>query len=98
METKKYQLPKEFAEKWVTALWSGVYRQITGAYKKAGCFCAIGLFYEVNGFNPTLYSIDSDKRNPIRWELKGELLILNDELEKSFPEIADYIEANVQFN
>ena len=41
-------MKKELKDKWITALRSGEYTQAYGSLKLApGCFCAIGLLYEV---------------------------------------------------
>lgn len=40
---KKYQLPREFATKWVAALRSGEYKQGTGGLYNDGCYCCLGV-------------------------------------------------------
>lgn len=52
---KKYQLPKDFGEKWVKALRSGEYNKTKGDMYEPNymdtkeCFCANGLGLYVNG-------------------------------------------------
>ena len=122
METKKYSLPKEFAEKWLTALRSGEYEQgssylsayyfngITGKNK----FCCLGVACVIEGLPLEDLRGEFILSNwPLPENLKGdrsantfvrELTDMNDGTiethqadKKSFPEIADWIEQNVNF-
>lgn len=122
--TKKYTLPKEFAEKWVKALRSGRYRQGDEGLYFNSCYCCLGVGCIVAGATPeeivgeatAIVDIDSTfryfkisdkefykripkeiKGNAIDNDLVSELVKLNDEKGETFPEIADWIEANVKF-
>lgn len=48
---KKYQLPKEFAKKWLYALRSGEYKQTNGTLCKDGKFCCLGVAAHISGVN-----------------------------------------------
>lgn len=97
---KKYQLPKEFAEKWVAALRDAEQdTQITGQYYDAelNCYCAMGIGLKANG-----YKFDNDGDlvggiNPLGDDIWWDIMQLNDRDHKTFPEIADWIEANCEF-
>lgn len=115
---KIYQLPKEFAQKWIEALRSGEYVQ--GREKlyssKHGSYCCLGVCCKLVGFEDfgeAHYIQEGDfyynlKRIPngIPTELIGtvgnndlirNLVALNDDDKYTFPEIADWIEANIEF-
>lgn len=49
MSNKKYQLPKEFAERWVKALRSGKYQQATGSLKTKSGYCCLGVACKIKG-------------------------------------------------
>ncbi len=114
---KKYQLPKEFAEKWVAALRSGKYKQGKSRLRSPkGEYCCLGVACIVQkvpyrdlkdalwitgddyygfGFIPEGFPsqlIGKATEN----ELVRSFASLNDS-QKSFPEIADWIEENCQF-
>lgn len=125
--TKKYSLPREFAEKWVAALRSGKYRQ--GSQKLGNSekgYCCLGVAAKVCGSTDDMLSNGNDVAcylkiggdygakltrkifDQIPKELRGEedklkenlvakLINLNDNKHYSFPEIADWIEENVEF-
>jgi hypothetical protein len=89
---------------WVKALRSGKYRQAKLALRKEGAFCCLGVLCRVaripiarNGTTVS-ESVGGDYR-PIAVILGGQtmnhLMCLNDSSDKSFPEIADYIEASL---
>lgn len=110
MESKKYQLPKEFATKWVEALRTKKYRQGNGRLKTNGdCYCCLGVACAISGatdrqiggyaYIPLKSKINAPKA------LKGmangsglvyKLSTMNDS-GHSFLLIADWIEANVEF-
>lgn len=95
---KKYQLPKEFAEKWVKALRSGEHKQIKGSYIKDGCYCAMGLGFMISGAVVGEIKLYGAGKTPLKmFDIKSNIISLNDEKGKSFPEIADWIEANIEF-
>lgn len=117
--TKLYQLPREFAEKWVKALRSREYKQTTGMLgnKHVG-YCCLGVGCVISGANDeeldnesiilyreSGYGISKAVLDTIPDELKGgykennlvrQLTEMNDE-GKTFSEIADWIEQNVEF-
>lgn len=107
---KKYQLPKEFAEKWVAALRSGEYKQGSfGLYRPSNCsYCCLGVACVLAGQSPeNIIRQWIDKPiSGIPDELIGnggnndlvhDLSEMNDHDGKTFPEIADWIESNVEF-
>lgn len=125
MSTKKYQLPKEFAQKWIAALRSGEYMQCRSALGDSiGGYCCLGLagvlcgatdeMYRVNESRSTFLYNDAQhypsniemgvylripeglKGGPSYNHLVDKLSVMND-AGKSFPEIADWIEQNVEF-
>lgn len=109
MKTKKYQLPKGFVTKWVEALRSGIFKQTVGVLREKQngnmCYCAIGLGYYCNGFELDMStrviiegaSIAGSNSNLILGgEIYAEIAALNDDKCKSFAQIADWIEANVE--
>lgn len=99
MENKRYQLDKKVARKFIKALRNPQYTQIRGAYKndKPNCFCGIGLFAHVNNIfieEPEMIVGLGQHIDPF---LEGKIVDMNDDQEMTFPEIADWIEANVEF-
>lgn len=105
-----YTLSKEFADKWVSALRSGQFEQTTGALRKYlqgnYCYCANGLAYFANGFEligevliifngKTVTGLDINL--PINKPLYCAIIDLNDGYHKTFPQIADWLESNVEF-
>lgn len=110
MENKKYQLPREFATKWINELRNVNHTQIRGVlrrYESNGyCYCATGLGYLANGFefaNNTEIFINNEATSafdynlPIPNKLFHAIINLNDGDRKTFAEIADFIEENVEF-
>lgn len=125
----KYQLPKEFAEKWIEALRNGQYKQgrdklaiIDNDDDDEICYCCLGVacklknvsdkelennveIAELSKLDPyeefnDLYSDLLELGIPIQLingNLPNELIRLNDNEKKSFIEIADWIEQNVEF-
>lgn len=99
---KKYSLPKEFAEKWVAALRSGDYKQADQKYydRSTDCYCANGVGYKIQGAifneNGTINS-SGPRLIQIPMSLWEEVVYLNDTNGRTFSEIADWIEANVEF-
>lgn len=98
------KLPIEFKEKWLAALRSGEYEQCKEALHKDGGHCCLGVAEIVLGIN----SIDETglilKGKNIPEAIKGAsfenktvgtLTRMNDIENKSFLEIADWIEANL---
>lgn len=105
-----YQLPIEFAQKWIEALRSGKYKQgFSYLYIKTNeCYCVLGVAakcaglseIEIEGFN-SLRAFADDKRVPIEIAtfasegLAGKVSQMNDK-NISFYNIADWIEKNVE--
>jgi hypothetical protein len=99
-------MKKELKEKWVAALRSGQYEQARGKLRDGDGYCCIAVlceltevqhdgesFIEWNG-NLTI----SDADDPLEWThgaYQNKLVKMNDDLGKTFPEIADWIEANI---
>lgn len=109
--TKQYQLPREFAEKWVKALRSGEYKQGQIKLQKGDEYCCLGVAGILCGLGDhdlLDHSLFYNQTNAIhllpseivglasRNTLVGSLTTMNDS-GKSFPEIADWIEQNVEF-
>jgi hypothetical protein len=100
-------MDKQLKAKWVEALRSGKYDQCRNELTDGmGGFCCIGVAYEVSGKSAHELTGDDDaptftaaKLMGLRGEYRDTLIRLNDgdanENGKSFPEIADWIEANL---
>ena len=109
-ERKGFELPKEFAEKWIAALRSGEYKQ--GLFKlyrdSSKTFCCLGVACAVEGININNIIGELFIRKGISekipkilcgdtlYGLPATLSDMND-TGKSFEEIADWIEQNVKF-
>lgn len=107
---KKFRLPKEFAEKWLAALRSGEYKQgkslLCQTAHGATTYCCLGVAGAVCGYkDDMLYgkitilgdelpSVPQDLSSAP--ELRNLLIGFNDRDGKSFEEIADWIEQNVE--
>lgn len=101
METK---LEPEFKAKWVAALRSGEYKQgFCFLHNRANnSYCCLGVACKLAGVessrNQYITGVSLDK---IPYWLQGNVGIpyilanLNDEQQKTFPEISDYIEQNL---
>jgi hypothetical protein len=121
-EEKKYTLPKDFAEEWLTALRSGKYKQAktvlynknTKGYCCLGVACAIKYSLNYLKAEESRYAgvIEKSEYNlrfdlkKIPEQLKGGDQIKNDlvitltdmnDSGKTFDEIADWIEKNIEF-
>lgn len=107
MENK---LDPEFKAKWIAALRSGEYKQGTGWMYKDGKYCCLGVASELCGVpaKGKVIILDEgyteDEIRKIPQPLRGKsgtndvvksLTNLNDVQQKSFSEIADYIEKNL---
>lgn len=107
---KQYQLPREFAEKWVEALRStDETKHHTGelqSIRDRSCYCSIGVSCVANEIQ-----ISSDGMSMIidgkkidyyegfifKGRLAYDLVDLNDRQEKTFAQIADWLTTNVEF-
>lgn len=97
-------MDKELKAKWIAALRSGEYKQCTQDLCNGEAYCCLGVLHRiVYGKDPGSawygYSSDSEESGAIvKRELpdgvRGSLIDMNDG-GKTFPEIADYIEANL---
>ncbi len=108
---KKYTLPREFGEKWVAALRSGNFNQTQATLKDDWGHCCLGVACEIQGaaFYRKKFSfipVTWGKRFGLPVELlNGELdwtslpFVLSSMNDKGTPfsQIADWIEANVEF-
>lgn len=107
-ETKNYQLPKEFATMWVDALRSGDYKQGQNYLYNNGKYCCLGVAGCILGVSKASLINNKESRlfasvfpdnfttDPMTYSLQSEFIKMNDS-GCSFPEIADWIEANVEF-
>lgn len=109
MSEFKYQLPKEFAEKWVKALRSGEYQQGTQSLHLEDTYCCLGVACVVAGID---YVPNQDwiKESMVKGTIIPRVLVgsaaqselvykvssMNDGNE-TFEDIADWIEQNVEF-
>lgn len=92
---------------WVKALRSGEFEQCRHELTNGmGGFCCIGVGYRVLGFGPQEMGneISTEDDGPtyvaaaalgLPSDIRDRLIELNDDERKPFPEIADYIEANL---
>ena len=112
---KKYELPKEFGERFLTALRSGEYKQGKTQLCDETGYCCLGVACAMEGHtsfadeqwiggrSTTLGLMDYPKTIPEQLvgigsdnTLAFNLASMNDR-DKTFPEIAGWIEANVEF-
>ncbi len=109
---KEYKLPKEFATKWVEALRSGEYKQGVSDLKSSLGYCCLGIACKIQGISDKemfgkAYPKDITQRlhanippmlleGAVTLKLIVTLAKMNDG-GTSFPEIADWIEENVEF-
>lgn len=100
----------DFIKQWLAALRSGRYGQIQGCLHTEKGFCCIGVgcdlvnstrwvgnsrgFFEWNG-DAVCASQELIDVTGFNSSFFGDLAKLNDELEFTFPQIADYIEGKV---
>jgi len=103
---RKYQLPKEFAEKWIEALRSGNYQQTKANLQNDSGYCCLGVACCTIGNTEGLYgkAYPDSKLLPINgmYEMVEDEVALFSVLANMndaghpFNEIADWIEANVE--
>lgn len=94
-------------EDWVAALRSGKYRQGEGWLEKQGSYCCLGVLLKIKGVEPAewprlmrMASVLPDSyASGLRCATMTDLAKRNDGScgvpKMTFPEIADYIEANL---
>jgi hypothetical protein len=95
-------LNPEFKAKWVAALRSGEYKQINGELKTEKGHCCLGVARDACGVSTSTaddagYLLDTDSTAAVGLDdtTQAVLYYMNDGQGKSFPEIADYIAANL---
>lgn len=106
---KKHKLPKDFATKWIQALRSGEYGQARFKLTDfSDNYCCLGIACRITGYsdrqitdyNNTWFGDTNFKGIPVELRKNNNLIevlvALNDKFEKSLPEIADWIEENVE--
>lgn len=79
---------------WVKALRSGEYEQCNGSLTSRGKYCCLGVLNRVakRRMNYDFARVAEIGFGP---QTENVLVSMNDKQNKSFPEIADYIEANL---
>lgn len=99
-------MKKEIADKWVTALRSGKYKQGRFTLKKGDTYCCLGVLCEISGHYYNPMSIVPTQaianwaglveRNGFIELKRGSLTLirLNDDRRRSFKHIAAFIERN----
>lgn len=98
-------LTDELREKWCTALRSGDYKQGKGALLNDGKYCCLGVLYEaVLGGTWGFVDSDGDTQNSegsmvylhglseLDVDVEEKVACMNDSEDKSFSEIADWLE------
>lgn len=86
-------MTKEQKAKWIEALRSGDYKQGQGALREDDRFCCLGLACEIlNNSTMDYYFI---KYKMLNNDVATTLIKMNDFDNKSFKQIADYIEENI---
>lgn len=94
----KTKLTKKQLNAWIQALRSGKYKQCQVSMRKGDSFCALGLGY----FKMSKKKWDMESGNQSRYNYLKErgidvetIWMMNDAGHKTFPQIADWIEANI---
>lgn len=93
---------KTIKKKWLTALRSGKYKQAYGQLKLGDCYCCLGVLCVVAGIKISEYGddeIEGDYTNIYKAlknkDMASTLWRMNDTENKTFSEIANYIEVNL---
>lgn len=105
-------MKKDVMEKWVAALRSGKYRQGKNRLRNScNQFCCLGVLCdisEISQFDEDGFYLKAgailpykvmewaDIKSPSPYAQEYSLMSMNDSLNKSFEEIADFIEANYE--
>lgn len=112
MGYKKYQLPKEFATKWVNELKTTDKKQGRGYYynNRKDCYCALGIGFiandvEISDTGKSVNDYDLEFRlflgnygnNNHNDSLYEAIWKMNDIQELPFPLIGEWVEQNVEF-
>ncbi len=99
----------EYKQKWIEALRSGKYKQCKETLFDGVGYCCLGVLCEIGGLtrNESIYSdeigyksegelsISHLNRFGLHGSEQSHLIDMNDDCNKNFLEIADYIEANL---
>lgn len=94
---------QQLKDNWLKALRSGEYVQNRGSLEQRGTYCCLGVYAKCNNIEITTNGMEIAGRgyNPLIEVLKQDytttLWLMNDAKKKTFAEIADYIEQNVEF-
>ena len=94
----------DLKQKWISALRSGEYKQARLCLFNGEGYCCLGVLCKIAGREVPMHSMDPaddvKEKNEYFWidSIIGEghrcnLVIKNDEMQRTFAEIADYIEA-----
>lgn len=103
------KLPEEFKKKWLESLRSGEYKQGTDIMysKYSDGYCCLGVAGAICGASKEqmdrgYFDKDTDDDIPVEYpdlllnaDLRSTLICMNDTDQKSFSEIADWIEENL---
>jgi len=65
---KEFELPKEFATKWVAELRSGKYKQVKSSLFDCGGYCCLGVAGHLAGLEDVLEALKNNKRIEIVYE------------------------------
>lgn len=106
---KNYFFPKSVGEQWIDALRSGKYKQGYNNLYSAGRYCALGVLgkclnfpIEKEGGTALNHFIKEEKlRNSLIQPVKNrtfetQIMYMNDQYKKTFEEIADWLEQNLE--
>src|SRR4051812_4302141 len=99
---------KEIKQKWIEALESGEFKQTTECLEDETGYCCWGVFCKINNYEQGIYSGIKESKNfstftdvqaftdkfKIKSIMFSELALQND-LGRSFKEIAQYIKENI---
>lgn len=101
-------MKKSLRDAWVKALRSGQFKQTTGRLVKHEGYCCLGVLCEVSGvvYDKSAHDLDGavvslynagfgDLGDNDCGTKQERLISMNDDEKLGFPEIADYIEANI---
>jgi len=117
---KHIHMPKAVADKWLAALRSDEYRQVTGRLEKNGGFCCLGVLQHCldgevekhgDGLSETLPTstwlfqkgihfydeAELEHDTPYILDCDETIDLVNDSREKTFLEISDLIETELEY-
>lgn len=95
---------------WIAALRSGKYKQGKSRLKRGDAFCCLGVACDIKGscswitehgieyFGPSGYSLSYEMLDELQIDnkIQDHLIFMNDMEERSFTEIADYLEGQLE--